>query len=177
MSTPLLFSATLLTFPDFRRYLRPLFMEPDGQRPGPYKGYYDFATYLVTQSMFCFTTAPFVILTLTDSLKVWSRVYFYAILAVAASTGFFASPAKVWLIRRQKTRARPGGATVATHASATEDNAPVLGLPNDPKGEVDEAMQEIQGEVQARRRTGTATAMSAGKDLRTAVEQTLGQKT
>ena len=96
--SPLSLYEQSLTVLDFRRHVRPFFLTPDGQRPTAYKPYYDIMSYLVTQTAFCFTTAPFVLLTLPSSLLVWARVYFYSIIGVAASMAFFASPAKPWLI-------------------------------------------------------------------------------
>lgn len=156
-----------LTTIDFRRYLRPLFMEADGQKPGAYKTYYDFVTYLITQAMFCFTTAPFVILSLSDSLKVWSRVYFYAIAAIAASMVFFASPGKVWLVQQQKRRTRPAATQITSHDSS-ENTMP--GLPGSPRGHVDEPIREIETEIRARGRGGASVTLPAGSELKVAVD-------
>ena len=162
-----------LTKADFRRHVRPFFMSPDGQKPTPYKRYYDVLSYLSTQAAFSFTTAPFVILNLPASLLVWSRVYFYAIVGVAASMAFFASPGKLWLNQRLARRNHP--AFQRTISQETIGH-PLLGLPNDPARDIDEAVKEVREEVEVRRRRGASVTMPTGKDLRSAVEDKLGKK-
>ncbi len=155
---------------DFRRHVRPFFLTPDGQQPTAYKPYYDVLSYLVTQAAFSFTTAPFVLLTLPDSLLVWSRVYFYIVLGAAASMAFFASPAKLWLIKKLKERNQSA-------LQPTEKiEHPLMGLPSDPAGDIDEAVREIREEVQTRRRRGKSVSMPTGQDMKIAVEEKLGKK-
>ena len=141
----------------------------------PNKRYYDFFSYLATQLAFSFATAPFLILSFSNSILVWSRVSFYAVIGVIASIAFFASPAKPYLRRRLEERAaRAGaapagktGAKTASHVpgrgdvdgglrrsvSAESVRETVLGLPTDPERELDEAMSELRAEVQARHAT------------------------
>ena|SRR6266536_6037611 len=164
----------LLTRPsDFRRHVRPFFLTPDGLHPMPQKRYYDFFSYLTTQLAFCFTTAPFVILSLKASLIVWARVYFYVVIGVAASMAFFASPAKPWLVKSLNKRNRP---CIARTASQETLRQPTLGLPNDPGRDIDEALQEIKQEVEIRRRKGSKVTMPSGPELKAAVEERLGKK-
>lgn len=153
---------------DFRRHVRPFFLTTDGQRPTQYKIYYDILSYFVTQAAFCFTTAPFVLLTLPSSLLVWARVYFYVILGAAASMAFFASPAKPWLIHQLKKRNQ--------NVLQPKENAenPLLGMPSDPAGDIDEAVHEIMEEVEARRKRGRSISMPTGGDMKAAVEDKLG---
>lgn len=158
---------------NFRRYVRPFFMEPDGKNPTPNKKYYDFFSLLATQLAFCFTVAPFVILGFSDSIKLWSRVYFYCIFGVAASMAFFASPAKQHLIKRIAKRNHP---RVPRTASQETLGQPTLGLPSDPGGDIDEALKEIRLEVETRRRRGSVVRMPTGQDLKAAVEDKLGRK-
>ena len=157
-------------FPDFRRHIRPFFMTADGQRPTPYKIYYDILSYLATQIAFCFTTAPFVLLSLPASLRVWARVYFYAVIGVAVSMAFFASPAKPWLTKRLKQRNQ--------NSLQPKEKAehPLMGLPSDPAGDIDEAVREIREEVEARRRRGASIGMPTGADMKAAVENKLEKK-
>lgn len=183
----------ILSYPtDFRRYVRPFFLTPDGERPTPYKIYYDVVCYLTTQVAFCFTTAPFVLLSLPSSLLVWSRVYFYAVLGTAASMALFASPAKPYLIRKLHARNQPAlqrvaGATAAGIEQEKKDTRrfedyrdgeehPLMGLPSDLGRDVDEAVQEIRDEVEARRGKGRAGRMPTGVEMKTAVEEKLGKK-
>lgn len=158
---------------NFRRYVRPFFMTPDGQNPTPNKKYYDFFCLLATHIGFCFTTAPFVILGFSDSIKIWSRLYFYCIIGVAASIGFFASPAKQYLIQQINKRNSP-----MMHRSASQETMgqPTLGLPNDPERDIEEALQEIRTEVETRRRRGSRVSMPSGQELKAAVEDKLGRK-
>ncbi|KAL9133265.1 MAG: hypothetical protein Q9175_005558 [Cornicularia normoerica] len=155
---------------NFRRHIRPFFFTPDGQRPTPYKIYYDVLSYLATQMAFCFTTAPFVLLTLSDSLLVWIRVYLYAVLGAAVSMAFFASPAKLWLIQKLRKRNQ--------NALQTKEKAehPLMGLPSDPAGDINEAVREIKEEVEARRRRGQSISIPTGGDMKAAVEDKLGKK-
>ncbi|KAI4215073.1 MAG: hypothetical protein LQ351_002388 [Letrouitia transgressa] len=130
---------------NFRRHVRPFFLTPDGQRPTSYKVYYDILSYLLTQTAFCFTTAPFVLLGLRPSLIVWSRVYFYAVLGAAASVAFFASPAKRWLIKKLAARSR----VLAQQRSLPKDvdERPLMGLPSDLGEELDDAVKEFKDET------------------------------
>ena len=164
------FHSLLTLWPDFRRHIRPFFLTPDGQRPTSYKIYYDVLSYFATQTAFCFTTVPFVLLTLPDSLLVWIRVYLYAILGAAASMAFFASPAKPWLIRKLRKRNQ--------NSLQPKEKAehPLMGLPSDPAGDIDEAVKEIKEEVEARRRRGQSISMPTGGDMKAAVEDKLGKK-
>ncbi|MCJ1260253.1 lysophospholipid acyltransferase [Lobaria immixta] len=175
---------------NFRRYVRPFFLTPDGQRPTPYKIYYDVVCYFTTQVAFCFTTAPFVLLTLPTSLLVWSRVYFYAVIGTAASMALFASPAKPQLIRKLHARNQPAlqRAAAATAAAIEQERKdkwrygdyrdgeehPLMGLPSDPGRDVDEVVREIREEVEARRGKGRAGRLPTGAEMKAAVEDKLG---
>ena len=153
--------------------MRPFFLTPDGTRPTKYKPYYDFFSYIATQAVFSFTTAPFVLLTLPGSLLVWSRVYFYAIIGVAVSMVFFASPGKAWLINKLNKRSHP---SLQRSASQETISQPLMGLPSDPQRDIDEAVKEIKEEVELRRRRGTSVSMPQGIELKHAVEDKLGKK-
>lgn len=157
--------------------MRPFFLTPDGQRSTSYKIYYDIFTYFVTQAAFCFTTAPFVLLTLPSSLLVWARVYFYVLIGTAASMAFFASPGKQWLQQKLRTRNRNASQpSQKDKAERAEHPIVGLGLPDDPAGDIDEAVQEIRDEVEARRRRGQSISMPTGADLKAAVEHKLRKK-
>lgn len=158
---------------NFRRYLRPFFMSPDGKTPTSNKRYYDGFSYLITQTAFCFTTLPFVALGFKDSMLIWSRVYFYCVIGTAISIGFFASPAKPWLIKRINKRNHP---IVQKKANEETYDHPTLGLPNDPGRDIDEALDEIREEVESRRRRGSKVTMPSGPELRAAVENKIGKK-
>ena len=162
-----------LKLPDFRRHVRPFFMSPDGQTPTPYKPYYDVLSYLATQATFSFTTAPFVLLTLPSSLLAWARVYFYAIIGVAISMAFFASPGKVWLDQNLRKRNLPTKQRTISQESISH---PLLGLPSDPAQDVDEAVKEVRQEVEVRRQRGNSVRMPQGKELKAAVENKLDKK-
>jgi lysophospholipid acyltransferase len=158
---------------NFRRYVRPFFLTPDGSKPTKYKIYYDVASYVVTQLAFCFTTAPFVILGFTDSLVVWARVYFYAIIGIIIAVAFFSSPAKKTLIQKLDKRNHP---YVRKTLSQETNHPPSLGLPSDPIREIDEAIDEIKQEVDARRRRGSTATMPSGENLKRAIEERIGRK-
>lgn len=83
-------------------------MTPDGKNPTSNKRYYDVFTWLVTQLVFSFTTAPFILLNIHDSTLVWARVYFYAIIGVTACSLFLATPGKAFLSKKVKARTGSG---------------------------------------------------------------------
>ncbi|KAK9478834.1 MBOAT, membrane-bound O-acyltransferase family-domain-containing protein [Lipomyces japonicus] len=60
-----------------RRYIRPFFLTQDLSGPGPYKKYFDIATYISTQLIMGYAVQPFILLTFRDSVEAWKRVYFY----------------------------------------------------------------------------------------------------
>ncbi|KAL5332345.1 MBOAT, membrane-bound O-acyltransferase family-domain-containing protein [Aspergillus crustosus] len=157
---------------NFRRYVRPFFFSPDGTTPGPYKRYYDIASWLVTQTVMAFVVMPFIFLSFSDSNRVWGAVYYYGITATIASLIFFTSPAKGFLIRKLKTRGRP---KVERSASTESIQEPTLGLPNDAFKEFDDAVHEIRYEIESRRRRGSVVTMPTGEDLKAAVEGRIGR--
>lgn len=107
----------------------------------------------MTQLTFSFTTAPFVLLSLPASYLVWSRVYFYAIIGTALSTGFFSSPAKAFLKKKLEMRAQNAGSQLKRSYSqeSLAGRDPVMGLP--PDG-LDETLMEIKAEIEANQRKG-----------------------
>lgn len=138
-------------------------MTPDGLHPLPSKQYYDIVTWLTTQAMFSFTVMPFILLTLPDSILLWRRVYFYAIIQVALSLAFFASPAKGWLVRTQRARVKKHEERVASAKAANEAARPplnrenthikggMLGLPDDIGQDIDEIVNEVMTEMERKR--------------------------
>ena len=111
----------------------------------------------------------------------WTRVYFYAVIGIALSMGLFASPAKAYLIRELKKRQAVGMKTPSEAGPPikhmeTQQKHPVLGMPDDPAGMIDEAVKEIQQEVEARRRKGSLVSMPRGQALRNAVENKVESK-
>lgn len=165
-----------MSFIDFRRYLRPFFLDPATQKPLPAKRYYDIFSWLVTQLTFSFVVAPFLILTFSGSIKAWARVYFYAIIGTAASMAFFASPAKGYLKRTLEERAaragvvkrddggrgRGEGREGEEYRNTSTDSArePLLGISSDPQRELDEAINDIKGEIEEKRRLAGIEAES-----------------
>lgn len=148
-------------------------MTPDGKKPTPYKRYYDFFTWLVSQTAFSFTTAPFVVLTYDNSMLVWGRVYFYVIIGVMACSLFLLTPGKQWLQKQVKAHTRPALQRQDSHDSMKGDT--YLGLPNDPGKEWDEMVDEITEEVKKRR--GSKPWGLEGKDLRQVVEEKMKSTT
>lgn len=157
---------------DFRRLIRPFFLTPDGSKQLPTKRYYDIACWLLTQLTFSFTVAPFVLLDLGDCLAVWGAVYFYAVVWIAASLAFFASPGKGYLIKQLKKR---GDGRPPPKRMESSDK-PILGMPSDPEKAVREAVDEIREEVELRRRNGFKVQMPDGQELRDMVNLRLEKK-
>ena len=143
-------------------------MSIDGKQPLPRKRYYDFFSLVVTQSTFSFCTAPFVILSIGDSLVVWARVYFYCVVGVGACSLFLLTPGKSWLQSENKKRNQPAMSRVDSYESQTT----YLGLPNDPGKEWDEMVEEIAAELDKRKREG----MPIPNDLKKAARETLGKE-
>ncbi|KAJ5753747.1 uncharacterized protein N7511_007900 [Penicillium nucicola] len=160
---------------NFRRYVRPFFLTPDGSAPMPNKRYYDILSWLATQLTLSFTVLPFILLSFNESITVWSRVYFYGIASTLFSLGAFASfsPLRKYLVSALKRRSRPA---VGRSVSTDSVRPPVLGLPNDPERDFDEAVQEIKNEIDARARRGSVATMPTGQELKNAVEQKIGRK-
>jgi lysophospholipid acyltransferase len=106
---------------DARRLLRPLFLTPDGKDALPSKKYYDIFTFILTQTVFAYTVAPFVLLGFKESITVWSRVYFYVLWGTAASFALFSRslPFRAYLIKLQNART---GTAVSTAKSNDEAN-------------------------------------------------------
>ncbi|KAF2107576.1 MBOAT, membrane-bound O-acyltransferase family-domain-containing protein [Lophiotrema nucula] len=170
-----------------RRLIRPLFLTPDGQKPGPYKRYYDIFTLVLTQVTFAYTVAPFIFLGFGDTLKVWARVYFYALIGVAASFALFSRslPFRRALVNQQAKRSTTMDVSgiervtreemkrenmLRTESSGSIRYAPTLGLPDDPEAEVDEIVREIKAEIEDRKRRGSLTQ---NFDIKKAVDEKL----
>ncbi|EYE97245.1 lysophospholipid acyltransferase [Aspergillus ruber CBS 135680] len=172
---------------NFRRHIRPFFLTPDGTKPTPNKRYYDIASWLATQLTLSFTVMPFIFLSFADSMAVWQSVYYYGILTTLSSLAFFSSPVKKIFIKKLQTRASgtagakkpvsvsaPSGPT--TPGADGHDRDQTLGLPDDPAKDLDEAVQEIKGEIDARNRRGSTATMPSGAELKAAVEEKIGRK-
>ena len=160
---------------DFRRHVRPFFLTPDGAKPLPTKRYYDLLSWAATQLTLGFAVMPFIYLSMADSMAVWSRVYYYGIVAVASTLVVFSSPSPVkgYLVSNLKRRNRPH---VMRTVSQETVRPPTLGLPNDPERDFDEVVQEIKTEIESRRRRGSAVTMPSGEELKIAIEQKIGRK-
>lgn len=137
---------------DSRRLLRPFFLSRDGSTSLQTKRYYDVFSWLITQSVFSFTVAPFILLSFHDTVLVWARVWFYGIVGVSAASLFLASPGKAWLQAQVKNRSSTSRPAVSRAES--QDTHPTLGLPNDPGKEWDNMVEEISAELEARTKKG-----------------------
>jgi lysophospholipid acyltransferase len=104
--------------------IRPLFLTPDGKNPLPSKKVYDVITTIVTQVIFAYTVAPFILLGFSDTFKVWARVYFYTLISVAVSFAVFSRnlPIRKQLVQLQTARAPPAS-PAAVDESAIEKAA------------------------------------------------------
>jgi lysophospholipid acyltransferase len=134
--------------------VRPFFLDPITGNPTPMKKYYDFATYLVTQLTFSFTTLPFLILTFGDSLRAWANVYFYAFAWTVAAMVFFASPGgKVALKKRLESRQGKASARLKRSISSESLSGvePILGISKDPEEDIAEAVSEFRAELKKRK--------------------------
>lgn len=178
---------------DARRMIRPFFLTPDGKAPLPSKKYYDFFTIILTQTMFGFTVAPFILLSFSSTMLVWARVYFYTLIGVGLSFALFSRslPFRKELVKRQSARLSPT-ATDSIQQVAKEEvakdqrrqelqrtesadsalvrRAPTLGIADDPEAEIDEIVAEVRREIEERRRRGS---LVQGFDVKKAVQDKL----
>ncbi|SMQ53226.1 unnamed protein product [Zymoseptoria tritici ST99CH_3D7] len=160
-----------------RRLLRPFFLTPDGSQATSNKIYYDIFTWLVTQLVFSFTTAPFILLSIRSSTLVWARVYFYAIIGVLGCSIFLATPGKAWLSK--KVKARTGASRPGIRRNESQDHleGATLGVPVNLVKEFDEMVDEIVEEVKRRRAAGNGDKGPEGAELRSLVAETLKRTT
>ncbi|KAM5353757.1 hypothetical protein ACJ41O_000407 [Fusarium nematophilum] len=139
---------------NFRRHVRPFFLDPLTGNPSPKKKYYDFASYLATQLTFTFATAPFLVLSLKGSLLAWSRVYFYAVVWTILSLVLFSAPGKLALKKQLEKRQGRASAklvrTLSTDSITGKD--PILGISKDPERDINEAVEELKAEVESRQK-------------------------
>ncbi|KJZ73352.1 hypothetical protein HIM_07146 [Hirsutella minnesotensis 3608] len=137
---------------NFRRFVRPFFLEPVGGEPTSSKRFYDGLTLVATQLTFPFTTTPFILLGLTDSLKAWRGVYFYGLVSTLACLVFFASPGKALLKSRLEERQGQASSRLVRSISSESltGGEPILGISKDLEQDMSEAMREIKTEVEAR---------------------------
>lgn len=177
--------------------IRPLFLTTDGKSDLPSKKYYDVITAILTQATFAFTVAPFILLDFSDTVKVWSRVYFYVLIGVAASFALFSRslPFRKQLTQRQAARVAPAAAAdldassvekaareemnkisrVDSEAStASSRKAPTLGISDDPEAEIAEIIAGVNKEIADRRRRGS---MLQGFNVKLAVQQKMREFT
>lgn len=150
-------------------------MTPDNKSPLPTKIYYDTFCLLLTQTAFAFTVAPFLLLSLSASLTVWSRVYFYAVIGVIGCQAFLSSAGKAFLVKELKKRNPQQQPPGVQRMESTENvrlgslkGGPTLGLPDDPEKEMEEIVSEVRREVEERRRKGSVVTTG---DVRRAVEE------
>jgi lysophospholipid acyltransferase len=188
---------TILIKLDARRMIRPLFLTADGKGDLPSKKYYDVFTAILTQATFAFTVAPFILLDFSDTVKVWSRVYFYVLLGVAASFALFSRslPFRKQLVQRQAVRVAPVAAAELDASSvekvareemdrisrvnsgastASSWKAPTLGISDDPEAEIAEIIAGVNKEIADRRRRGS---MLQGFNVKQAVQQKMKEFT
>ena len=120
--------------------------------PTPKKRYYDFACWFMTQITFSFTTTPFLVLGFNESLRVWANVYMYAVVWTVASMGFFASPARPWLKKRLEVRAGKVRAKLSRTVSSESitGGGPILGISRDLEEDINDAVEELRREMEAR---------------------------
>jgi len=166
-------------------------MTPDGKEPLPSKKYYDIFTTLLTQAVFGYTVAPFIILSFSGTMLVWSRVYFYTLIGVAFSFATFSRslPFRKQLLQMQSAR-QPAATSVSIEQLAKEEveqdlkrrqsnksissdassirKAPTLGIADDPEAEVEEIVREVKREIEERRRRGS---LMQGLDVKKLVHQ------
>ncbi|KAK9448825.1 MBOAT, membrane-bound O-acyltransferase family-domain-containing protein [Limtongia smithiae] len=169
-----------------RRYIRPFFMAADQSVPGPYKRYFDLATYIAMQLTMGYAVQPFVILTFRESMHVWRSVYFYIHIALFVMTALFSSRKVTKIISKalkdrtarsskldqlrfevEQARSKMSQDEIksATEELPTLQHAPSLGLPDvdvdDTIAMVKQEMEEDLEELRDFRRRATMRLESA----------------
>ncbi|RDA87288.1 hypothetical protein CP532_1315 [Ophiocordyceps camponoti-leonardi (nom. inval.)] len=142
---------------NFRRLVRPFFLDPVSGDARPGKKYYDAVSYVATQSTFAFVTTPFLLLTLKGSIHAWSCVYFYALVWTVACMLFFASPGGKAMLKAELEKKSGGQQPRAKlvrsiSVESLKGKEPILGISKDLEQDMNEVVQEIRAEVQARQR-------------------------
>ena len=134
---------------DYRRYLRPFFLDPVTGLGTGTKIYYDLFSVVVTQLTFAFIVAPFLVLSLSGSLQVWGQLYFYPVIATLLSIAFFSSPGKQLLRKKLEQRqGRQGGKLArSTSQESLTPKEPVYGVSADPQRDLSEMMDEIKSDA------------------------------
>lgn len=149
----------------------------------------------MTQIIFAYTVAPFILLGFSDTMKVWARVYFYTLIGVAASFAVFSKslPVRQQLVQLQAARApkaapvddtaieketrdaikRQTLARANSYDSTSSSKMPLHGIADDPEAEIDDIVREIKAEIEQRKRRGSLTG--SGFDLKKAVQEKLEQ--
>jgi lysophospholipid acyltransferase len=151
------------------------------------KKFYDIATLILTQTVFAYTVAPFILLGFSDTFKVWARVYFYTLIGAGASFALFSRslPFRKQLIQLQATRTPVDDSTIEkaareevklartnTQDSIASSKMPLHGIADDPEAEIDEIVREVKAELEERRRRGS---FGQGFDVKKAVQEKLKQ--
>lgn len=133
---------------DYRRYLRPFFLDPVTGQGNSFKIYYDIVSVVVTQLTFSFIMAPFLELSFKGSLYVWGQMYFYPVIATALSMAFFSSPGKQFLRQTLEHRreAVGGKLTRTTSQESLSSKEPVYGVSADPQRDISEIVEEIKSD-------------------------------
>ncbi|KKA29495.1 hypothetical protein TD95_001594 [Thielaviopsis punctulata] len=145
---------------NFRRYIRPFFLDPHTGEPTPNKKIYDVICPIATQLIFSFVVVPFLVLSFQGSLEVWSRLYYFAIIGVGLAIVFFQSPAKAFLrknIELRQAKGRFSAQRPAISRSASNDslasNQNMLGVSSDIQKDVSEMVEEIKADMEIKHRS------------------------
>lgn len=87
-----------------RRTIRPFFLTEDLSGPGRYKLAYDIIGFIVTQITVNYIVLPFNILTIRNSILVWSRLAWFGHIAIFGAMIILQSPIKKFLSQKLKKR-------------------------------------------------------------------------
>ncbi|KAL5604665.1 hypothetical protein BROUX41_001984 [Berkeleyomyces rouxiae] len=142
---------------NFRRYVRPFFLDPHTNKPTPNKKLYDLLCPIATQLIFSFVVMPFLVLSFRDSWEIWRRLNYFAIVGVMLTVAFFASPARGILRKQLETRQAKGrffGPRPNLSRNASTDSVssthPILGVTDNLEKDVAEMVEEIKAEMEAK---------------------------
>ncbi|PHH74077.1 hypothetical protein CDD80_3320 [Ophiocordyceps camponoti-rufipedis] len=139
---------------NFRRLVRPFFLDPVTGEATSSKKYYDAMSYIATQTTFAFVATPFLLLSFKDSIHAWSCVYYYGLVWTIACMIFFASPCK-GMLRTKLEKGHAQNNPKLLRSLSTESlkgKEPILGISKDLEQDVSEAVEEFKAEVRARQR-------------------------
>ncbi|CAA16861.1 membrane bound O-acyltransferase, MBOAT Ale1 [Schizosaccharomyces pombe] len=87
-----------------RRHVRPFFLKPDMETPGPFKRVYDVIGMVATNLSLSYLIISFLLLNLKESIHVWKELYFIVHIYILIALAVFNSPIRSKLDNKIRSR-------------------------------------------------------------------------